>query len=297
VWSRIAVKLKDKSVTTELLDARNDGLYYEDAVGSWVEDKHRLVSLYETLFSTGMKNKWETRVCVDLYSGPGLVRVRGTNKFLWGSPLLALQVKDPFDKYIFSENNKVALDALKSRVGKLFPAADVSYVAGDCNDKVDEICQLIPAPSPNCKVLSFCFVDPYDMSVKFSTIRKIADKFVDFLILLALGMDANRNLQHYLDVANHKIDNFLGLPDWRDRWLKETFNGNFSFPHFLAQTYAGQMASLDYLPVEFHQMKAIRSDEKNLPLYHLALFSRNDLAYKYWKDVLKYSTAQGSFSF
>ena len=44
-----------------------------------------------------------------------------------------------------------------------------------------------------------------------------------------------------------------------------------------------------------HQMKLVRSDDKNLPLYYLALFSRHDTAYKFWKDVLKYSTDQSSF--
>jgi len=107
------------------IDASDDGLYYEDQVGAWVEDKHRLVSLYETLFSTGMKRKWDVRVCIDLYSGPGLVRVRDTNRFLWGSPLLALRVKNPFDKYICCESNASALSALKTRVGRLFPNADV----------------------------------------------------------------------------------------------------------------------------------------------------------------------------
>ena len=274
------------------LDAQDDGLYYEDEVGPWVEDKHRLVSLYETLFSTGMKRKWETRVYIDLYSGPGMVRVRGTGRFLWGSPLLALQVKDPFDRYIFCESDGLALDALKSRVGRLFPKTNVGYVSGDCNDMTEEICRHIPTPSHDCKVLSFCFVDPYDLSVKFSTIRTIADRFVDFLTLLALGMDANRNVQHYLASANQKIDDFLGLPDWRERWAEQVLNGRISFPRFLAETYAKQMETLNYLPVAFHQMKQIRSDVNNLPLYHLALFSRHDLAFKYWDEVLRYSTSQ-----
>jgi three-Cys-motif partner protein len=284
-------------VTTPLsLDAQDDGLYYEDGVGPWVEDKHRLVSLYETLFSTGMKRKWDTRVYIDLYSGPGMVRVRETGKFLWGSPLLALQVKDPFDRYIFCEKDSSALDALKIRVQKFFPSANVCYVCGDCNDKVEEICSKIPAPSRNSKVLSFCFVDPYDLSVKFSTIKTIAGRFVDFLTLLAFGMDGNRNLQHYLDPANRKIDEFLGLSDWRDKWTEQLMRDRVTFPQFLAQSYAERMVSLKYLPVAFHQMKAIRSD-KNLPLYHLALFSRHKLAYSYWDDVLKYSTSQTSLGF
>lgn len=273
-------------------EARDDGLYFEDEVGAWVEDKHRLVSLYETLFSTGMKRKWDMRVYVDLYSGPGMVRIRGTRKFLWGSPLLALQVTHPFDKYIFCESNATALDALKLRVERLFPNANASYVNGDCNDAVEEIRMKIPAPSNGRKVLSFCFVDPYDLSVKFSTIGKIADRFVDFLILLALGMDANRNLQHYLDPTNHKIDDFLGLRNWRDKWTERFLNDRVSFPQFLAETFATQMETLGYLPVAFHQMKSVRSDAKNLPLYHLALFSRHELAYSYWQDVLKYGTSQ-----
>jgi three-Cys-motif partner protein len=277
--------------------AQDDGLYCGDEVGPWVEDKHSLVSLYETLFSTGMKRKWDIRVYVDLYSGPGMVRVRGTGKFLWGSPLLALQVKDPFDKYIFCESNSESLDALRRRVEKHFPHAEVSYIKGDCNEKVGEICEAIPRHSANRKVLSFCFVDPYDLSVKFSTVRKIADRFVDFLTLLAFGMDANRNLQHYLEPQNHKIDEFLGLSDWRNRWLEQSSKGKIQFPRFLAEAYARQMETLRYLCVPFHRMKQIRSDTNNLPLYHLALFSRKDLAYKYWDDVLKYSTAQRMLGF
>lgn len=276
------------------MDAHDDGLYYQHDVGAWVEDKYRLVSLYETLFSTGMKRKWDTRIYIDLFSGSGLVRVRGTNRFFWGSPLFALQAKDPFDKYIFCESDAVALDALRSRVQTLFPQANVCFVHGDCNEKAEEICSKIPTPSSGNKVLSFCFVDPFDLSVKFSTIRRIADGFVDFLILLALGMDATRNRRHYLDPTNQKVDDFLGLPDWRDRWTEQISKNKISLPRFLAETYAKQMETLQYLPVAFHQMKQVRSDVKNLPLYHLALFSRHKLAYKYWDDVLKYSASQMS---
>ncbi len=56
------------------------------------------------------------------------------------------------------------------------------------------------------------------------------------------------------------------------------------------------MESLGYLPQELHQMKLVRSDDKNLPLYYLALFSRSEIAYDFWNDVLKYGTDQTSFS-
>jgi three-Cys-motif partner protein len=280
-----------------LPDAHDDGFYYEDGVGAWVEDKHRLVAMYQAIFSRGMKHKWENRVYIDLFSGPGLVRVRGGGKFLWSSPLLALQAKDPFDHYIFCEREANVLSALRTRVEKYFPSAKVSYVEGDSNKNVDEIRRKIPNASRSNTVLSFCFVDPYDLSVKFSTIKKLSETFVDFLILLALGMDAKRNLVHYLDAANHKIDEFLGLQDWREQWLQASSRGGIELPKFLAETYAKQMETLDYLPVPFHRMKQVRSDVKNLPLYHLALFSRHTLAYELWEDVLKYSNSQSSFSY
>ena len=114
--------------------------------------------------------------------------------------------------------------------------------------------------------------------------------FVDFLFLLALHMDANRNLAAYLDTKNRKIDDFLGMPSWRERWTR--LPGPKNFPRFLAEMYAEQMHTLLYLPVEFNKMKQVRSDVKNLPLYHLALFSRHARAYEYWDEVLKYSTPQ-----
>jgi hypothetical protein len=54
------------------------------------------------------------------------------------------------------------------------------------------------------------------------------------------------------------------------------------------------MEGLGYLPTPLYKMKRVRSDEKNLPLYYIALFSRKELAYKFWDDVLKYHTDQMS---
>jgi len=196
--------------------AEDDGLPFS-YVGAWTEDKHTLVALYDTLFSTGMKNKWPTRVYIDLYSGPGFVRVRGTSRMMIGSPLLALGVPDPFDKYVFCESDPILLSALEKRVNRLFPRALVRFVLGDCNEKIEEICANIPPPSKDHGVLSFCFVDPYDISIRFSTVRRLSSYYMDFLFLLGVHMDANRNLDHYINPNNSKIEEFLDLPHWRER--------------------------------------------------------------------------------
>ncbi len=269
----------------------DDGLPILD-VGSWAEDKYRLVALYDELFSTGMKKKWETRVYIDLYSGPGFARVKGTSRLMWGSPLLAMRVPDRFDKCIFCESSTLFIEALQKRSARLFPDVTPSFISGDCNDRIDEICAAIPRPSSSPRVLSFCFLDPFDISTRFATVKRLVSYYVDFLFLLALHMDANRNLASYVAARNSKVDDFLGLPDWREKW--EAQKSQVSFPQFLARTYSEQMESLGYLPMPFSKMKSIRSDEKNLPLYHLALFSRHELAYSFWDEVLRYSTDQRS---
>lgn len=275
-------------VKLSLPSPQDDGLFHYE-VGSWAETKHSLVALYDSLFSTGMKNKWDCRVYIDLYSGPGLLKIRGTDRYIWGSPMHALNVTDPFDKYVFCDSNAQALEALKRRVEKHFPDAQATYIAGSCDERVEEICRAIPSFSRTFRVLSFCFVDPNDISIKFSTIRRLSAYLVDFLFLLALDMDANRARAAYLEPTNRKIDEFLGESDWREKWDKL---GKRDFRRFLAEEYASQMATIGYLPLEFEKMRQVRADDNNRPLYRLALFSKHQLAYKYWDDVLKYSDPQ-----
>lgn len=110
-------------------------------------------------------------------------------------------------------------------------------------------------------------------------------------MLLAVFMDANRNYDQYLKENNFTVDRFLGSSTWRERWSTAQTKA-ISFPQFLAMEFAGSMELLGYLPTPLHKMKKMRSDEKNLSLYYLALFSRHETAYKFWDEVLKYGTDQ-----
>lgn len=279
---------------SEKLRVDDDGLVCRE-VRRWAEKKYRLISMYDELFATGMKNKWGKRVYIDLYAGAGYSRVQGTPTVLKGSPILALSVQHPFDKYIFCEEDRELLGALQARVRRTAKSVDVAFVAGDCDTEADQICALIPRPSAGNTVLSLCFVDPFDFGLKFETLRKLSSFFVDFLVLLAVGMDATRNYDHYVDGNSTKIDEALGNTEWRVRW-KAIGVHRADFRPFLAAEFAKSMESLGYLHQEVHQMVLVRSDDKNLPLYYLALFSRNKLAYRFWQDVQKYATDQTSFS-
>ncbi len=282
-------------VRTDTLHASEDNLVCPD-VGGWAEDKHKLVSLYSALFSSGMKSKWGKRVYVELYAGAGYSKIRNTSKVIVGSPLRALALQHPFDKYVFCEEVPEKLAALKARATRHTPAAEVEYIEGDCDSHVNDILAAIPHGSSSSTVLTLCFADPFDISLKFETIRKLADaRYIDFLITLALGMDANRNYELYAKEDAVKVDEFLGSESWRKRWAAAQWDA-VKFSRFLADEFTKSMATLGYIPPPFYTMKEVRSHEKNLRLYHLALFSRHERAYKFRDQVAKYSTEQTGFS-
>jgi three-Cys-motif partner protein len=241
-----------------------------------------------------MKYKWDQRVYIDLYAGAGFGRIKGTKKILKGSPILALTVTNPFDKCIFCEESAELLEALKARVTRLAPQAQVAYIRGRCDSEIDQICREIPRGSLSNKVLSLCLVDPFDFGIKFETLRRLSGVYIDFVVLLAIGMDASRNYDHYVDGDSPKIDEALGNTEWRERW-KAVGVRKSDFPQFLAAEFSMSMKSLDYLEQPLNRMRLVRSDERNLPLYYLALFSRSKTADKFWDEVLKYGDDQTAF--
>ena len=258
-------------------------------VGNWAETKYDLIFNYNSLFSTGMKKLWRKRVYIDLYSGSGKAKIRNTDKIVYTSPLLAMKVKDPFDKYIFCDIDEKNIESLRARIKKEHSEADVVYMVGDCNEHIDKIVQEIPPYSKENTVLSFCFIDPYSLKLSFDTLKRLSDFRMDFLILLALCMDGKRNINLYIDENHDRIDKFLGLSDWRKKW-EEAEKKRTNLVKFLADEFTKQMVSLGYKPEAIDNFIPIRSDEKNLPLYYLAFFSKHERGYDFWKKVKNLST-------
>ncbi len=269
--------------------AVDDGLL-TNAIGPWAEDKYRYVGMYAEMFSTGMKNRWPRRVYLDLFCGPGHSKLRDTGRVVLGSPMIALSLPDPFDAYVFADENPDALEALRLRVARLERRHVVTYISGDANAAVDRILETI-AEKPGAKTLSFCFLDPYKLNIHFETVRRIADgRAVDFLILLALYIDANRNVQWYVEQNNRTIDLFLGDSTWRGRW--KDAKQDVSVVEFLANEYSARMAQIGYLPMALEDMIKVRTTEKRLPLYYLAFFSKHDKGLEFCREVRKYAPDQ-----
>lgn len=271
----------------------DDGLPTPE-VGDWADDKYRLVNLYTRLFTTSMRGKWDRLVYLDLFAGPGRVRVKGTDRVLPGSPTLALSLDPPFDLHILCEQDPTSMGTLQRRVERDFHGRDVQFLQGDANRNVDDVLATLPMGSSQHGVLSFCFVDPYGMqNLQFSTISELAQRRMDFLVLIPTGYDATRNQELYADEESTVVERFLGNPRWRQEWRMARGSGT-SFDVFITDAFGASMKGLGYIYKGVADTQPIRLTSKNVLLYRLALFSQHELGGKFWRQVKKYAPDQRS---
>ena len=269
----------------------DDGLIAPE-IGAWSEhEKYKLMSGYASIFVNGMRGKWDQLVYIDLFSGAGKSTIRGEGRVVYGSPLLALTQKNPFDRLVFCEKDGERYSALSERVRALDASDKVRLINGDANECTESIIASVPKGSKSNRVLSFCFVDPCNLSnLNFSTIRTIAEQLiVDFMMLVPSGMDANRNIRNLLSPSDSLVSNFTGAMDWRDKWN----NGERKdFRRFVVDLLGESMKQLKfhYNPIE--NPSVVRSDKKNLYLYDLVFFSRNKLGVKFWEASKSASSQQ-----
>jgi three-Cys-motif partner protein len=271
----------------------DDGLV-APIVGEWGEEKYQLVGCYAQVFARSMKNRWEQRICIDLFSGSGRAQLKDSHRIVPASPLLALGITDPFDRYIFCDIDEANINALKSRVEREYPTRDVRYVQDDSNANVEQILTLIPPYSTECRVLNFCFVDPFNIkNLKFETIKQLAagKRSIDFLVLIPSGMDAQRNTRH----DNTLYADFLDNASWRDEWKREEQRRR-GFGSFFVDQFGAAMERIGFRWEGVPSTRIIKN-EKNSPIYHLAFFSRAPIAGRFWDDCKRSTRTQAKFPF
>ncbi|MCE2732541.1 MAG: three-Cys-motif partner protein TcmP [Flammeovirgaceae bacterium] len=264
------------------IEVKPDGLY-TPIVREWSLEKYRLVGSYCDIFTSGMKNKWNQLVYIDLFSGAGYAKIKENNKTYLNSALLAMSTPIPFTKYILCEQDDERYEALEKRVNRDFSHLNVELIKGDSNKNVSKVLKAIPPFGRGNTLLPFCFVDPYSLNLNFETIKSLGQTLMDFLILQALHMDGNRNFDTYLNDENTRIAEYLGISNWRELFEKDGIANRKDFVKFLATQYQEQMSKMGYQKAKrFHQ---IRSNEKNLPLYYLSFYSKHPTGEAYFKKI------------
>lgn len=268
-----------------IINVNDDGLCIPE-IGNWGIRKYQLLGGYCDIFTTGMKYHWKQLVYIDLFAGAGYAKIKGEEKIIKTSPLIASETPTKFTKYILCEADQIKIEALKKRFFRepheLFKNA--YFLQGDSNQNIDKIVKEIPR---NNDVLGFCFVDPFSLNLEFQTIKKIAGTGrVDFLILLALPMDGKRNFHNYIQKESKKIDRFIDNNNWREPFEKGLIPQQ-NFMKFLADSFDKNMKSLGYV-VDTRLKYQVKTHDNNLPLYYLAFYSKHERGNDFYKKIEKY---------
>lgn len=225
---------------------KDDGLFV-DSAGCWAERKYDLIDQYANMFASSMKNKWTNRIYIDLFSSSGYANIKGTSDIVMTSPLIAADVKDKFDKYIFCDCDPIKIDSLQKRVMRDFPEINAEFIIGDINYSVDDVLKRIPHFSKEFTGLTFCLVDPYKIdNLSFETILSLSKYRIDFMILIPSFMDVNRNEKNYIKEDSNLVTKFLDANSWRELWDK-TKNDGMTFGTFIVKLFNKRMGYAGFL--------------------------------------------------
>lgn len=248
-------------------------------VGPWATEKHdRLRKFIDA--SRGARSRFLPprgdggASYIELYSGPGRSLIRGTGRFVDGSPLVAYKAaRDSGAR--FSEVHLADIDpdhiaAVEQRIAQLGGRAQTYTLAAEL--AVDRIIHAI-----NPSGLHFAFLDPYRLKLPFEIIRKLSRVTrMDMLIHVSV-QDLQRNLDEYTRDGS-VLDTFA--PGWRDHVDRR--QANQAFRAALLQYWLDQIRALGTTPARGIELVSAAGGQR---LYWLVFVSRHDLGQKLWDDV------------
>ncbi len=234
-------------------------------------DKAHYAHYYADIVGTGMRNAYGGPLAwVELFAGPGRLRVKDLEQFRPGSPVEALEgIRHRFDHYVFADLDDRCVDALRHRVAH---HADVHVLRGDANAARlhDEIVARVPR-----NALVVLYADPAGLDLHFDTLKFFTQRYSHLDLLLNFpvpGVDRALSAGQAAKAAkvlNHDEPiKLLASPNARTS-IREWFErqlGALGYDQFCTQ------------PIRLHC--------NNSPLYDLFLASRNPKAKQFFTDAM-----------
>jgi three-Cys-motif partner protein len=221
----------------------------DTAVGPWAREKLDALGKYVAAYTTVLKKQtWcAGTIFVDAFAGPGKSRVRPSStaapgpdpllsgfdleaggddapamaEYIKGSPRVALDIPNPFSRYIFIERATDRLAELEQLKIEYGAARRIDVVAGDANDALREA--LLDGGirwrgHGGRGHVAVVFLDPFGMQVPWSTIADLAGTgAIEIIVNFPMGMAIERLLARSGDISDdwrRSLDEFFGTPDW-----------------------------------------------------------------------------------
>ncbi len=260
-----------------------DGLPAQ-SVGAWARLKHERLRAYLAATREVRAKFIEPSgrggaAFIDLFAGPGRVRVRDCKDTEPGSALIAFERQEaPFSKLIFCDLEPDNVRALRARTAS---DSRVQVIEGDCNERIEEIVRQIPPEG-----LNLAFFDPFGAKVfHWETIARLGRvKRMDLLIhfptnAIKRNFD-NPSTPRFKEV----IDRMFGNDQWRSRILgaRDVVR--------LIDVLREQLAGLGYDGEKVNTLP-VTNDQGGV-LYHLLFASKAPRGTAIWKSISRHHGAQ-----
>jgi three-Cys-motif partner protein len=259
----------------------DDGLPVRE-VRHWTGEKLWFWNRYLEITTTAMVDKpqWSAGVVyVDLFGGPGVLRLRNSGKRIPGSPILAAHAPKPFRRILVCELDAELAGACRTRLARSPASNRFDVFDGDCNVRIHEIAQHIPD-----RALTLGFIDPTGLHAHFRTIETLASRGrVDLLVLFADAYDIVRNLDRYVQQPDSPLDLALGAAsNWREKLQQLPNRSRLNLRKLFAEIYRDQLRKLGY--IQFGE-RNFHSYSKRLPLYRVIYASKHERGLEFWEKV------------
>ena len=266
-----------------ILPASPDG-YPIAEVGPWARDKLTILEQYIKI-SRHARAKYTRRTeatYVDRFCGPGLSRIRGTDEYLPGSPVVAFDAAQesgvPFNRLFISDSDANNVDAARGRLED--KGAIVTAVAKAAEVAIDDVARQL-----NPHGLHFALLDPFNLfDLPFVIIEKLLTSFkhIDLMVLLSTG-DLQRNFRKdYLSSSNATLDRFA--PRWRENVRTDDADDETVRQRIVDYWFSLLTAQNVPPSTKMHRAK----NSMNVTMYWLVFASRADIANKVWAAAQNY---------
>lgn len=263
----------------------------DDTIGSWSVDKLDLLRKYLEAYVTVLrKQSWcKGYEYIDGFAGTGKPRTRDEQRYVDGSPRVALELPNPFTKYHFIESSNWRIKKLQ-KLKKEFPRHQIDIYPGDCNDVLRT--KIVPDLPMTSFKRAIAFLDPFGMELEWSTLEEVAraetiEVFLNFSVM-AINRNVRRRRKEDISSAmRERMDRFWGT-DWEAELFEEeqTLFGPETVRIKQSGKELGHRFQKRLREVFPHcTVPVLMTNSKNAPLYCLIFGGHNPTGVKIANDI------------
>lgn len=200
--------------------------------GAWTEIKLDILRKYLDFYTKALSKQGFELLYIDAFAGTGsrteiisgapILGLEEKKNSLDGSARIALNIEQPFDRYLFIETNSNRINELE----KLRAEFRNTYIKIENADANTVIAKLASKPIWDCnKFRGVIFIDPYGMEVSWKTLKaiKMTESF-DVWYLFPISAVCRQAARDYTKMEEYKkdaLDKLFGTRDWEKAFYKK----------------------------------------------------------------------------